>query len=114
MIQYIKAQPYQRIDKSDRLDYHNGYYCRNLNTTFGPVGSIAIPRSRKALFRQSAFERYQRRQEAVNTTVLNAFLWGISTRDVAEALKPLLNTTISALTVSRITKRLNPLVKEFY
>lgn len=39
---------------------------------------------------------------------------GISTRDVAGALKPLLNTTLSASTVSRITKRLNPLVKEFH
>ncbi|MFH1129022.1 MAG: transposase [Candidatus Omnitrophota bacterium] len=39
---------------------------------------------------------------------------GISTRDVAGALKPLLNTTLSASVVSRITKRLNPLVKEFH
>lgn len=39
---------------------------------------------------------------------------GISTRDVTEALKPLLNTTLSASAVSRITKKLNPLVKEFH
>lgn len=113
MIQYMQTQPYQRAG-NNRLDYRNGYYRRNLDTTFGPVEQIAIPRSRRALFRPSVFERYQRRQEAVNTAVCNVFLRGISTRDVAEALKPLLNTTLSASAVSRITKRLNPLVQEFH
>jgi putative transposase len=114
MIQYMQTQPYQRTGKSNRLDYRNGHYYRNLDTTLGPVEHIAVPRSRQGLFRTSVFERYQRRQEDVNTAVCNVFLRGISTRDVAEALKPLLNTTLSASAVSRITKKLNPLVKEFH
>ncbi len=114
MIQYMQTQPYQRTDKSNRLDYRNGYYCRNLDTTFGPVENITVPRSRQGLFRPSVFERYQRRQQTVNDVVCNVFLRGISTRDVAGALKPLLNTTLSASTVSRITKCLNPLVKAFH
>lgn len=114
MIQYMQTQPYQRTNESNRLDYRNGYYCRNLDTTLGPVERIAVPRSRRGLFRPSVFQRYQRRQEAVNDVVCNVFLRGISTRDVAEALKPLLNTTLSASAVSRITKRLNPKVLEFH
>jgi len=114
MIQYMQTQPYQRTNKSNRLDYRNGYYCRNLDTTLGPVERITVPRSRRGLFRPSVFERYQRRQQSVNDVVCNVFLRGISTRDVAGALKPLLNTTLSASAVSRITKRLNPLVKEFH
>jgi len=114
MIQYMQTQPYQRTGKSDRLDYRNGHYWRNLDTTLGPIEDIAVPRSRQGLFKTSVFERYQRRQEAVNTAVCNVFLRGISTRDVAEALKPLLNTTLSASAVSRITKRLDQNVKEFH
>jgi putative transposase len=113
MIQYTQTQPYQRAG-ANRMDYRNGYYCRNLDTTFGPIERITIPRSRQGLFKPSVFKRYQRRQEAVNDVVCNVFLRGISTRDVAEALKPLLNTTLSASAVSRITKRLNPLVKQFH
>lgn len=113
MIQYTQRQPYQRAGEN-LLDYRNGYYYRNLDTTFGPLERIAVPRSRQGLFRTSVFKRYQRRQEAVNDTVCNVFLRGISTRDVAEALKPLLNTSLSASTVSRITKRLNSNVKEFH
>jgi putative transposase len=113
MIQYTKTQPYQRAG-ANRLDYRNGYYYRNLDTTFGPLEHIAVPRSRLSLFRPSVFERYQRRQKAVNDTICNVFLRGISTRDVAGALKPLLGTTLSASAVSRITKQLDPLVKEFH
>ncbi len=113
MIQYTQRQPYQRAGEN-LLDYRNGYYYRNLDTTLGQIERIAVPRSRQGLFRPSVFERYQRRQEAVNDVVCNVFLRGISTRDVAGALKPLLNTALSASTVSRITKRLNPLVKEFH
>lgn len=113
MIQYTQRQPYQRAGEN-LLDYRNGYYYRNLDTTLGPLERIAVPRSRRGLFRPSVFERYQRRQEAVNDVVCNVFLRGISTRDVAGALKPLLNTSLSASTVSRITKRLNSNVKEFH
>ncbi|MEK6567212.1 MAG: transposase [Candidatus Omnitrophota bacterium] len=60
MTQYMQTQPYQRTNGSIRLDYRNGYYCRNLDTTFGPVEQIAVPRSRQGLFRPSVFRRYQR------------------------------------------------------
>lgn len=112
LIQYMQTQPYQRT--KNRLDYRNGHYYRDLDTTFGPVEKIAVPRSRQGLFRPSVFERYQRRQQAVNDVVCNAFLRGISTREVAGALKPILGTNISASAVSRITKSLNTHVKTFH
>ena len=112
MIQYMQTQPYQRTD--DRLDYRNGHYYRDLDTTLGPVDKIAVPRSRQGLFRPTVFNRYQRRQQAVNDVVCNAFLRGISTREVAGALKPILGTNISASAVSRITKSLNFQVKAFH
>lgn len=113
MIQYMQTQPYQRTQQN-RLDYRNGHYYRDLATTFGYVGRIKVPRSRRGLFRPSVFARYQRRQQNVDELVCNVFLRGISTRDVAGALKPVLGTTISASAVSRITKRLNSSVKEFH
>ena len=113
MIQYMQTQPYQRAGEN-RLDYRNGHYYRNLETTLGPVERITVPRSRRGLFKPGVFARYQRRQQTVDDVVCNVFLRGISTRDVAGALKPLLGTSLSASTVSRITKRLNPLVKVFH
>ena len=112
MIQYQQRERYQRSKR--RLDYRNGHYYRNLDTTLGPVEKIAVPRSRHGLFKTTVFERYQRRQQSVNDVVCNAFLRGISTREVAGVLKPILGTRISASAVSRITKSLNTKVKEFH
>jgi len=112
MTQYQQRERYQRTEV--RLDYRNGYYKRNLDTAVGPIEAILIPRSRHGLFKPRVFEHYQRRQQAVNDVICNVFLRGISTRDVAEALKPILGTTISASAVSRITKRLDYNVKEFH
>ena len=112
LIQYMKTQPYQRTDT--RVDYRNGHYQRNLDTTLGPIENIAVPRTRSGLFKPTVFERYQRRQKAVNELICNVFLRGISTREVAGALKPILGTSVSASAVSRITKSLNTQVKEFH
>lgn len=112
LIQYMQTESYQRTNT--RVDYRNGHYTRNLDTTLGPVEGITVPRTRLGLFRPTVFDRYQRRQQAVNEVVCNAFLRGISTREVAGALKPILGTNISASAVSRITKSLNTNVKEFH
>ena len=112
MTQYQQRERYQRA--KEHLDYRNGHYHRDLDTTLGPIEAIAVPRSRAGLFKTAVFERYQRRQQTVNDVICNAFLRGISTREVAGALKPILGTNISASAVSRITKSLNAQVKAFH
>lgn len=112
MTQYQQRESYQRT--KEHLDYRNGYYQRDLDTTLGPIENIAVPRSRSGLFKPTVFEQYQRRQKTVDDVICSAFLRGISTREVAGALKPILGTNISASAVSRITKCLNTSVKEFH
>lgn len=112
MFQYQQRERYQRTP--DRLDYRNGHYYRHLDTTLGPIENIAVPRSRHGLFKPAVFSRYQRRQDTVNTLICNAFLRGISTREVSGVLKPILGANISASAVSRITKSLNAQVKAFH
>lgn len=112
MIQYQQRKPYQR--SSDRIDYRNGYYTRNMDTAFGPIEQIKVPRSRSGLFEPSMFDRYQRRQESVNQSIINCFLLGVSTRNVKDVLKPLIGIDVSASTVSNATKAVDKLVKEFH
>lgn len=109
---HTNTQPYQRTQ--ERSDYRNGYYYRRLDTELGPLDTINVPRSRRGLFQPRVFERYQRRQHAVNRAIQNVFLSGVSTRDVSQAVKPLLETNFSASCVSRITKSLDVNVKAFH
>lgn len=112
MLQYQHRKPYQRTP--DRLDYRNGHYTRNMDTAFGPIENIKVPRSRTGLFQPSMFAKYQRRQESVNQSIINCFLLGVSTRNVKDVLKPLLGVNISASTVSNATKAVDHLVKQFH
>jgi len=112
MIQYQQRKPYQRTD--NRIDYRNGHYTRTIDTAFGSIENLKIPRSRSSLFRPSMFERYQRRQESVNQSIVNCFLLGVSTRNVKDVLKPLTGINVSASTVSNATKSIDKLVKQFH
>jgi len=112
MIHYQQRKPYQR--SPDCIDYRNGYYTRNMDTAFGPIEQIKVPRSRSGLFEPSMFNRYQRRQESVNQSIINCFLLGVSTRNVKDVLKPLIGINVCASTVSNATKAVDKLVKEFH
>ena len=112
MIQYQQRECYQRTN--NRIDYRNGHYTRDMDTTFGPIENIKVPRSRTGLFQPSMFDKYQRRQDSVNQSIINCFLLGVSTRNVKDVLKPLLGVNISASTVSNATKSIDRLVKEYH
>lgn len=109
---YIGSEWYKH--DNERSDYRNGYYYRNLDTELGPMDNIKVPRSRLGLFHTKIFNRYSRRQRAVNEAICNVFLSGISTRDVSGAIKPLLETTFSSSCVSRIVKKLDKFVEAFH
>jgi len=95
-----------------RLDYRNGYRYRDLLTTHGNM-RLRIPRLRKANFRTKVFANYQRRMAAVDRALKDIFLAGVSTRRVGEALSCLLDTPVSATTVSKVTKTLDKEVRKF-
>lgn len=109
---YIGSKRYKH--DSLREDYRNGYYYRNLDTELGSIDGIKVARTRTGLFRTNIFDKYSRRQEAVNEAICNVFLSGVSTREVSDAIKPLLETTFSSSCVSRITKRLDKFVRAFH
>jgi putative transposase len=96
-----------------RLDYRNGYYLRNFATRLGLLEALKIPRTRRG-FRTQILPRYQRHQEAVHDLVRQAFLRGISTRQVGQVLEPVLGEAYSAQTVSNLTRQLDQQVEKFH
>jgi putative transposase len=87
--------------------YRNGYYPRNLITNFGSIEQIQVPRLRSGAYESRVFERYQRFQPRVENFLLNAFLSGISTRNVGGVVSSLLDTSVSATKISRIARKLD-------
>ncbi len=104
----------EQIVKLKEAPYRNGYYSRSLVTQFGLIEEIQVPRFRYGRFKTSVFQRYKRYQNVVEDLVEGIFLAGVSTRRVGKAVSKLLETDISAGTVSRITRKLDAKVLEFH
>jgi putative transposase len=112
IIEQLRVTRYERGKM--RRSYRNGYRYRSLLTDFGLLDVVKVPRDREGLYQPGVFERYQRRQERVNKLVREMFLAGVSTRKVQEVLGPILNTPLSAQSVSRIVRSLDSEVRRFH
>jgi transposase-like protein len=117
--QVLEGHMEQRIERylgNVRLqagtDRRNGHYRRWLLTGLGAV-ELAVPRTR-AYSAVGALEAYARRERSVDRLILAAFVLGLSTRKVGEALLGLLGERISATTVSRVAQQLDEAVAAFH
>ena len=108
----VGALRHERSEK--RVGYRNGHYRRDLVTRMGVLEGIKVPRCRDGGFRTKVFVRYKRYREEVEEAVRRMFLAGVSTRRVGDAIKPLLGASMSAQTVSRITRSLDQEVRRFH
>jgi putative transposase len=95
----VGAAPYQRT--SQRRDYRNGSYSRDLGTGLGQIKELPVPRTRKG-FRTQVFERYKRRQAELDAAICEMFVDGASTRQVGTVVERLTGSKPSPSTVSRV------------
>jgi len=96
---FIGAGRYER--SGQRRDQRNGSYTRNLGTSVGLIEDLPVPRTRKG-FQTQVFERYHRRQAALDQGIGEMFVQGVSTRQVGEVMEALTDVKPSPATVSRV------------
>lgn len=101
---HLRAGPHERSEK--RRGYRNGYRSRQLWTRVGTL-TPAVPMDREGAFRAELFERYQRSEKAVVSTLMEMYLGGVSTRKVKDVTEALCGTSFSRSTVSRLTAQLD-------
>lgn len=105
----VGAGPYERHD--DRVDHRNGHYPRRIVTTAGEV-SLRVGRTRGGGAATEPLGRYVRRRPEIDEAVTQAYVRGVSTRDMAGVTTALLGEGIGRSTVSRVTKRLEDQVEQ--
>jgi len=108
---YMVSPRYARPEQ--RKDYRNGYYSRDFVTRFGTL-RLRIARTRKKGFLPEVMKKFQRRAEEVALLIREAFLRGISTRQVGRVVAVLTGERVSPQTVSRITQELDEAVRQFH
>jgi len=109
--EYLRYEPYQR--GPERTDQSNGFYTRALSTRAGML-KLKVPRSRSGKFQSQIIPRYQRREALVNQTLKEIFLLGVSTRQAGQALSTLVGESVSASTVSEVSKVLDKAVSQWH
>jgi len=97
---FIGVGPFERTD--ERITHRNGSRARVLTTTAGEL-DLRIPKLRAGTFFPPLLERRRRIDQALFAVVMEAYLYGVSTRKVETQVKALgADTGISKSEVSRI------------
>jgi len=100
-------------ERSDqRRGYRSGYYTRGLITRVGKL-ELRVPQDRQGRFSTEVFDRYQRSEKALVSTLAEMYIQGVSTRKVKAVTEELCGHAFSASTVSSINKALDKELKKF-
>jgi transposase-like protein len=95
-----------------RLGHRSGYYSRTLITRVGKL-ELRVPQDRDGRFSTELFERYQRSEQALVSTLAEMYVQGVSTRKVKAITEELCGHSFSASTISAINKRLDERLAAF-
>jgi putative transposase len=108
----LAAARYERDE--GRVDFRNGYYARDIESSLGLIKNIKVPRNRVTSYESILFKKYKRKEVSLVQLIKDAFLSGLSTRKVGDVLENILGYKISAQTVSNIAKSLDGLVRVYH
>src|SRR5215216_5373968 len=98
--------------KGPREDSRNGWYERDYSTILGTL-RLRIRRTRKRSFLPTGVMTMRRRAPELEQLIKEAFLKGISTRQVGPVVALITEEPVSAQTVSRLTRSLDGLAQQF-
>lgn len=113
MADYLGLKWHERARPDERVDYRNGFYERDYVTPLGVI-RLRIPRTRQRSFLPRWIGRLERRAPEVAELIRQAFLRGISTRQVGRVVAILTGESVSAQTVSKLTRVLDQAVQSFH
>ncbi len=110
MKEMLGAESYQRSE--ERRGYRAGYYSRQYITRVGSI-ELNVPRDREGKFSTELFERYQRSEKALMSSLSEMYIQGVSTRKIKTITEELCGHEFSASTVSNINKTLDEQLNAF-
>lgn len=92
-----------QVEQADRRNSRNGYYERTMDTRYGKIEDLQVPRDRNGEFQTQLFEPYQRRENWLEEAIIHMYKGGMSTREVAKFIESMFGSQYSPTTISNIT-----------
>ena len=106
---------YSKYDyrNKDTDNSRNGHSAKTMKTSFGEV-DIAVPRDRKGEFEPQLVKKQQTSLSGdIEEKILSMYAKGMTTRDIDAHIREIYGLEVSDSTVSRITDKILPVVKEW-
>ncbi len=106
---------YSKYDfrNKDTDNSRNGYNTKTMHTSYGDM-ELDIPRDRNGEFEPKIVKKYQNTlTQDMEEKILSMYAKGMSTCDIESHMQELYGVDISDSTVSRITDKILPIVKEW-
>src|SRR5690606_37720354 len=104
LIMKEELENFLKVERSDEKNSKNGYYQRSLDTRYGKIENLSVPRDRKGYFHTQLFEPYQRRDGWLESAIIKMYQSGMSTREIGQFIERISGSAYSATTISNITE----------
>ena len=102
-----------RSERSEgRRGYRSGHYPRTIVTRVGKI-ELRVPQDRDGRFSTELFQRYQRSEQALVSTLAQMYVQGVSTRKVKAITEELCGHAFSASAISDINATLDESLHAF-
>jgi transposase-like protein len=101
----LKEEVTEFLKTREKKPYRSGYYYRGVNTQYGQISDLAVPklRERNKEREWQILERYQRSLGNLLDWMCVLYVMGLSLRDLQEALYWILGKVLSVSAVNQIT-----------
>lgn len=106
---------YSKYDyrNKDTDNSRNGHSQKTMHTSYGDM-EIDIPRDRKGEFEPQVIKKYQNTvTQDMEEKIISMYAKGMTTNDIESHMRELYDIGISDSTISRITDKILPIVKEW-
>ena len=103
LIMQEEIKNFLEIEQADTSNMRNGYYQRNLDTQYGRIEGLLVPRDRNGEFQTQLFAPYQRHTGWREEAIIRMYQSGMSTREIGKFIERILGKSYSPATISRIT-----------
>jgi len=92
-----------QVEQPNTSNSKNGYYQRSLDTRYGKIENLMVPRDREGAFHTALFAPYQRRDGWLEEAIIRMYQSGMSTREVGKFIERIVGSSYSPTTISNIT-----------
>ncbi len=106
---------YSKYDyaNKDTKNSRNGHSSKTMHTSYGDM-ELAIPRDRNSEYEPQLIKKYQNTvTQDMEEKIISMYAKGMTTSDIEDHMRELYDIKISDSTISRVTDKIIPIVKEW-